>query len=481
MCRRSAKVLVSAALLAVVGGCEEGTGPAGSAISVVQSTLRDTVRAIHPFEIVVRNPSRQWPGRVEVRFQASSFDHGIYVERDNDSVFRYSIVDTTDAAGRVRVKTANGNIAGPTGLVITVPSLESVDTVPFIVDPGKPVIVRAAPVDTAVYANREFTLRPQATDQFGNPIANAVFQFSNVSGPVTVNAAGSVSTSAIGRAAVVVRAFGITDTAYVSVVPEAWVATQKFYAGNGGPEGIFLVQLDGSGRDSLTAGLINSFTPHGFGWSPDGQRLVLARGNTIYLLQPGGMEQSVVTMPWALNTAARFSRDGQWIYFAGGGGPGLYRVHADATGLEHIGDDTSHFGGDYFATPSHDGLSVAYSSTRGLCFNDPCIRVLDLATNQDRGYGTRDFLIHGTMAAWSPAEDLIAYGAGREVRLIRSTGVAAGVLATDAGTVKWMDWSPDGRWLIVAADFGVALFEINTGLRLPLAQFASYSATIWRP
>jgi hypothetical protein len=44
-----------------------------------------------------------------------------------------------------------------------------------------------------------------------------------------------------------------------------------------------------------------------------------------------------------------------------------------------------------------------------------------------------------------------------------------------------MEWSPDGHWLIVAADFGVVLFGVQNGLRLPLGQFSSYSATIWRP
>jgi len=422
-----------------------------------------------------------WASHVEVRFQTTAAGGGIFVERANDSVFRYFVVDTTDALGRARVRTLNGYIAGAAGLVISVAALQSVDTVRFIVDPGKPAAVRVAPPDTAVFASREFTLRPQTIDRYDNPIENLSFQFSRATGPVTVNAAGTVSTTAVGRAAVVVQAFGLTDTAYVSVVPEAWVATQKFDAGNGGPEGIFLMQLDGSGRDSLTQGIDNSFIPHGFGWSPDGQHLALARGNTIYLLPPGGTEQPVVTMSAALNEAARFSRDGQWIYFALGGGTGLYRVHPDGAGLQHIGDDTTHFGGDYFASPSHDGLSVAYSSSRGFCFSNPCIRILDLATNQDRVYGAQDYLVHGTMAAWSPVEDLIAYGAAREVRLIRSDGSPVGLVASDAGQVKWLEWSPDGRWLIVAADFGVALFDIKNGVRLPLAQFGTYSATIWRP
>jgi Tol biopolymer transport system component len=156
---------------------------------------------------------------------------------------------------------------------------------------------------------------------------------------------------------------------------------------------------------------------------------------------------------------------------------GLYRIKLDGTGLEHIGRD----GSDYFASPSHDGQSVAYASARTVCFNVPCIRVLDLATNQDRTYGTQDFLVQGAMAAWSPVEDLIAYSNGSSLYLVRSDGTGTRTLASDVGQVKWMDWSPDGRWLVVAADPGVMLLEAQTGLRLPLGQFSSYGATAWRP
>ena len=83
-----------------------------------------------------------------------------------------------------------------------------------------------------------------------------------------------------------------------------------FDPGNGGPQGLFLMQLDGAGRDSLAPGLINNFTTQGFGWSPDGRQLALARGRAITLLTPGGVEQPLVQMTGDLNTATRFSRDG---------------------------------------------------------------------------------------------------------------------------------------------------------------------------
>jgi len=486
MCRLAITPLVGVSLLtASLGGCEDSTAPGRVPIKV-DATFRDTIYAIHQLTITVREPEGMFARGVEVRVQTGGGNFWGLVQRTDDSVFRFTAVDTTDLVGRVSLRTQLQFQAGPGHLIVTVPALGYVDTVTFTVDPGRPVGVRVSPADTALYAARDFALRPYGVDRVNNPIANLPFEFSHISGPVTVNAAGTVSTTGIGRAAVAVRASGVTDTAWVSVVPEAWVATQKFYPGNGGPEGIFLMQLDGSGRDSLTRGLNNSFVPHGFGWSPDGQQLILPRTTMLFLLQPGGVEQQLVEMTAELNTAARFSRDGQWVYFAlayssATQRSGLYRIRLDGTSLMHLGDDTSHFGTDYFASPSHDGLSVAYSSTRSPCFSNPCIRVLDLATNRDRVYGGQDYLVGGDMAAWSPVEDLIAYSSGSEVRLIRSTGTPVRVVASDAGMVKWMEWSPDGRWLIVAADFGVVLFDIQNVVRLPLAQFSSYSATIWRP
>ena len=487
---------VTSAALAVA--CSDGIGagaPSGPGIHVASATLADSVFAVHALNLVVGDSAGKRARGVEVVLATPvvtdpnnpfAATYRVLIAPPDSSRFRPSLVDTTDDRGAVSVRVQFSYTAGQAELVVSVHDLGFVDTVHFAVEPGNPIGVRVAPADTALYAGRQLSLRPYAVDRLYNPRLDVPFEFRVASGPVTVNVAGAVTTTAIGRAAVVVEALGYSDTAYLSVVPEAWVATQEFYPGNGGPEGIFLMQLDGSGRDSLTSGLINSFTPHGFGWSPDGLQLILPRGTALHLLRPGGVEQPLVEMTAELNTAARFSRDGQWVYFAlASASPtqrsGLYRIKPDGTSLEHIGDDTAHFGTDYFAAPSHDGLSVAYSSTRTPCFVDPCIRVLDLATNLDRVYGTQDYLVRGAMAAWSPVEDLIAYSSGSAVRLIRSDGTPRGVVAQDAGQVKWMEWSPDGHWLIVAADFGVVLFGVQNGLRLPLAQFLSYSATIWRP
>src|SRR5258706_15741612 len=101
MRRRSAKVLVGTGLLAVLaGGCEEGTGPGVSTISVVQATLRDTVRAINPLVVVVRGRNGTLASHVDVRFQTTSAGCGIFDERANDSVFSNFALAPTYALDR---------------------------------------------------------------------------------------------------------------------------------------------------------------------------------------------------------------------------------------------------------------------------------------------------------------------------------------------------------------------------------------------
>lgn len=390
------------------------------------------------------------------------------------------VADTTDARGRASARIGFGATAGFAPVIVSVPELGYVDTLVYTITPGSADDVSVTPGDTAVYAGTTYTLRGHVVDWADN-VRDDPVTFNVAYGPVTLNAGtGAVTATTVGRAAIVARSANRLDTAFVSVVPQAWVATQEFDPGNGGPRGLFLMQLDGSGKQRLTAGLDNSFIPQGFGWSPDGQQLALVRGHYINLLTPGGIERPIVEMSGDIITATRFSRDGRWIYFAHAGSgaqpAGLYRVGVDGTGLQHLGGNGTH----YFAAPSHDGASVAYVSYGSPCGVDRCIRVLDVATNQNRMYGGQDYLARGVHVAWSPTEDLIAYESGARILLARSDGTQSRVLAEGVARVKWMDFSPDGRWLLVAQD-GVMLFDVETGLKLPLGQFLSYGATVWRP
>ncbi|PYP49821.1 MAG: hypothetical protein DMD45_13315 [Gemmatimonadetes bacterium] len=478
---------------AIVTACGDGpteSRPGDRGIHVARATLVDTVLVTHSLIVRVQDSAGRPAAGVVVRFEAQPvanpdysgfFDYPVLVAAVDSQRFTILATATTDGRGGASVQTRFGIRAGPADLLLRVPELGFVDSVRFTITPGAAAGVTVAPRDTAIYATHGYTLRAHARDQYGNARDDPV-AFTLVYGPVSADrTTGAVVASAIGRGAIVARSVARSDTAYVSVVPPGWVASQEFDPGNGGPIGLFLMQLDGSGRQRLAPGLDNSFIPQGFGWSPDGQELALVRGTFVNLLTPGGVEHALVEMSNAVSIATRFSRDGHWLYFALAYGSstqpqGLYRVAVDGTGLEHLGQA----GTDYFPAPSHDGQSVAYVSYRSPCGVDTCIRVLDLSTNQDRAYGAQDFLTRGSHVAWSPTADLIAYVSGPHLMLVRSDGTQPRALADNLSYVKWMDWSPDGRWLLVA-ETGVTLFDIQTGLRLPLAQFLSYGATAWRP
>jgi Tol biopolymer transport system component len=294
---------------------------------------------------------------------------------------------------------------------------------------------------------------------------------------------GAMTASAIGRATIAARLGALDATAAVSVVPHAWVASEQHFPYGGPPGGVILLQLDGSEPRRLTGTVGDPYeSGHGFGWSPDGNELAIARGNTLDVFSADGATRQLVAMSSAMWLGARFSADGQWIYFANAGSSwqtrGLYRIRRDGTGLEHLAAPGSS-GDDYRPSPSPDGQSIVYGSSQ--C-NPVCIRVLDIATRTIRTYGSNDFLVRGTTAAWSPTGDVIAYTDPGVVGLIRPDGTGQVTLADDVYSVQWLDWSPDGRWLLAAPGLGpVILFDTQTGARLPLGSLVGFSATAWRP
>ena len=493
---RPGRAVAPALLVAVALACHDGTGP-GAWIPdspgihpLPGLSFADTANArLSLAVVVVDSLLRPVPG-LALSFQVQPVDHPDYpgmpyypvlVAPPDSQWFVPSVLDTTDAAGHASVRVALGDLALGGSIVVSAPTASLSTTAPYTIRPGALAGVSVAPRDTAVYAGRQVSLRAHALDRNGNVRGDPVV-FAAAPGAVSVGpTTGVVTTAGVGRAAVVARAGTFPDTAWLSVVPQAEVATQFFEAGNGAPRGLYLMQLDGSGRQPLATGLDAYFGEGGIGWSRDGQTLAYARDSSVDVLVPGGQERALATIRSIVLQGARFSRDGQWVYFATGGSEnqqrGVYRVRSDGTGLQHLGG----FGLGYAPSPSHDGRSVAYMSYSGTCQVSECVRVLDLATNTDRTYGAQDFLAVAYAASWSPVEDLIAYeDAQLQLVLVRSDGLQRRVLAQLDTYVKWIDWSPDGEWLLVAAS-GVSLFNIGTGVQLPVAQLASYGATAWRP
>jgi hypothetical protein len=404
----------------------------------------------------------------------------VYLREPASDAVKLFLVDTADGAGHASVRLLYGYIAGPGHVAVSVPEFGYTDTVQFDIQPGRVAGVSITPEDTATYVGGPIPLQARQVDRIGNPTEGAV-TIEVDAGPAYITN-GGVTLATVGRVRIVARAGEMRDTAWISAVPPARLASQRFDIGNGGPISLDQVQTDGRRRERLTRGVDNDMSIQGWEWTPDGRDLVLARGTFINLLTQGGIERPVVEIDGSLLPAARMSRDGQWIYVTqqASGQPhtGMLRVRSDGSVIQPIGPHA--FGLSRYPAPSHDGRSVAYVADRFPC-GDECIYVLDLATNQDRVYPGRGWLVRGRIVAWSPVEDLIAYAGGSRIAVIRSDGTGDRTLVDDIHAVTWMDWSPDGRWLVVAGYGPVLLIEVETGLRLPIAQLFDYGSTAWRP
>jgi hypothetical protein len=492
-------VSVGVILLALLGACGGGIadpGPGGGTPglrivsgSPASDTISSDVAQLLAVE-VTDSTGRPAVGRfvvfdvVPAPLPATSVIYApLSVGREGDALLRNVILDTTDSRGRAAVHVRLGTVAGAGAVRINVPELGYVDTARYTTTPGALHHIDASPLDSAAYVGRGYVVRARAADREGNLRANEPMAFSVASGPATIDAAtGALTATALGRASIVVTSGTRSTTAFLSVVPRGWVASQQHFRENGGPIGVFLMELDGSGRTLLADMIAHVTEEQGFGWSPDGSDLVIARGDSVDLVAPGTPERRLIRTSGPVLLGARFSRDGAWIYFSR---PriGLSRVRRDGTGLQVIGTPNTAYEQDYRPSPSPDGQSVAYVSGRAPCGSfDNCIRVLDLATNADRSYGGRGYLVRGMNAAWSPTDDLIGYASSTEVGVIRSDGTGQRVLATDLSYVGWIEWSPDGKWLIVSPWSGpVLLFDVQTGLRIPIPTLGNYVATAWRP
>jgi hypothetical protein len=471
---------VVAGCLALLVGCGDGTGPdltpglhivsGGSAVDSIGSLLRE------PLAVILADDAGKPVAGQVVSFTVASAQSA-FLAREGSSALLNSLVDTTDERGRAAALVRLGLVAGSASVIVRVAPMGLAATAQYTVTPGALASIVLSPRDTAVYVGTSYTVRATTRDRASNARSGDATTFSLASGPGRLDPGqGVVTTTDFGRVAISVRSGTVVETAWASVVPRAWVAAQQHNPGNGGPIGIFLMQLDGSGRTPLASGLDNAWVSgQGFGWSPDGQSLAIARGDSVDLVSPGSPERRLIGGRGAVFLGARFSRDGQWIYFARAG-KGIFRVHPDGTGEEHLGYGGTEWGEDYRPAPSADGRQVAYGSYRSPCGVTDCVRVLDIATGAER------VLVSGSDVAWSPTSDVIAYASGTEVGLIHADGTGRQVLATDVNSVGWMDWSPDGRWLLVSPGVGpVILFDTTNGTRLPLATLASYGATAWRP
>ena len=476
-----ARLAVFTALLVLaVSACRETSGPRSPGLHIIAGAgVRDSINKTlaSPLTVLLLDENGHPLGNAAVRFEtvtrtSDGFGYRVYVNGRKT----YGLVDTsyTDQSGLASTYIRFNGEAGEAKVTITVPVLGYRDTARYTITPGEPVAIVLKPRDSVTYVGNGYTLSGTVVDVGGNSRSEPL-TFSVRSGPASIDAnTGALEGLAIGRAVILATGAGKTDSAMVTIAPQGQLALERFYAGNGSPEGIVVTGVDGAGYRTIAPGINNEQTPQGLSWLPDGSAIVLTRGVRVRLLAPDGTERTVVEMAGG-TIGARPTRDGQQIYFGYLGSdidaPGLYRVNVDGSNLQPLGPSASVTS----ASPSPDGRFVAYVTYGS-------VHIFEVAAGQDRTTPGAVIALGANQAAWSPNADLIAVSVEPNISLLHSDGSLARPLASGFYSVHWIDWSPDGRWIAVsAAGPTVTLIDTQTGEQLRLTDLLSHGEAAWRP
>jgi len=425
--------------------------------------------------VEVRDPAGKKVPGAQVQFRAGSVpQRGVAVPVASlapagGTEYQPAITLTTDGGGRASALLRLGTVAGDWAIEITAPALGYAVAAPFTVRPGKMARLDVQPRDTAVYQDASYTLRFTAEDRFGNAVATppATVTMSPTPAPFPdpVAIAGvTVTGREFGRAELFVTIGGSVLTTKVSVVPRGTLLA-------GGPGGIYMLGLDGSGLRRVVSE-VDANSPR---WFPDGQSFVFTGGNGhAYVAGLDGATRPLLPNPGNLirELWAHPSRDGRWIYFGGytndSGNP--YRVRPDGTGMSLVPGFTPDAVTQAHPTVSPQGDRVVYFR-EGKLGERVKVRIQSMTTGELLG---PDVPGHGP--EWGPT-GMIAFieaDAGNRWGKLHVMMNPGSGFAFDVGALRdyWLgiDWSPDGRW-IVAKSTETSLLEVvdvPTGRAIPL-------------
>jgi hypothetical protein len=440
--------------------------------------VSDTVAAqlLQALVVEVRDSAGAPLPGATVRFETRPIDsddpyysaYSAYVSKLDRNAFGVLVADTTDARGRASALVKLGTKAGPALVVVQVPELGAVDTATYTVLPGAAARVRAIPKDTAMYAARTVTLRGAVVDRFDNPRTDPV-TFARLTGPITL--AGNVATAqGVGRASVMVQAMGLTDTTFISIVPEGTLAARM-------AQSIVTFNTDGSGFKTITSVGYSPFTTD---WSPDGTEIAFDAdyGAVLRVTDLSGRVRVASNSGAASEMYPAYSPDGGMLYFAREGWR-LRRVKRDGTGDELVPTTAPEL--DAAPSLSPDGTRLVYVRVYG--FGQDKLALLTLATG-----AVTKLDLFGHTPKWSPRGDLIAYVdlTTSQVKVMNADGTGARVVSPGSDAyVRGIDWSPDGQWLVVtnATKGRLELLDPASGITLPLGFTAGrpIGGPSWKP
>ena len=467
-----------------LAACGDTSGPHAGLNIVSGAGVSDTVLSTFkpPLTVQLLDGDRQPMSGQTVYFNTDGF---VLAAPIDDPVFvtdRLPVI--TDASGDASVWLEAKQWAATGKVVIVAPSGQSVDLY-FTVLPGAPARVRADPVDTALYVGGTVTFRPYITDAYTNHLKVApTYQYQSLNGALSITGSGKATGAAIGRGSVAISALGFTDTVWASVVPEGRLAAQHGY--------IMVMNLDGSSFDTIPGSFPGG---RSLDWSAVNGTFVLDVNypEHLFSMDMTGHTRRVVTDPrMRTEFYPRYAHDGSYVYFTGNDSVttcyGVWRIHPDGTGLEHVVADTSDCGPyayqggpspDYASSPSPDGTRLVYVGGRNIPYVGGTLRVHTLASGADTSLG-----VVGDVPRWSPTGEWIAYDSLGTLMLIHPDGTGHQALLSDSEFEfsPAIAWSPDGQWLVYRSILQrLTLMQVATGLKLPLANTIGWSDPTWQP
>jgi len=421
------------------------TGPETSSIQFVAGANQtDTAVAALARTLQVRVVGAPESTNVEFESISPPRGDGTFISDIDDELFLPILSRRTDRHGEVSVRIRLGTATGDNFVRVRVPALQLVDSARFTIRAASVYTLSAAPADTALLVNEEYSVRVVVMDQHGNPREGEPVQLSNGDGTVSVAGLRARGVS-IGNSTVELKSGPATGTVEVSVVPDLALTTMSIL-------GVNVVRPNGKTIYSIPRSLPGSSAPR-VSWSRDGQFMVWDATGALYRLdRTGALRQLTSGAEAAVQPAV--SADGQWVYYAlqRNASWHLRRIRSDGTADEAVLETSQALN---WPAPSPDGRSLAYVAGEALW-------LLDLTD------GSRRMLAAGaTSPVWAPDGGEIAF-LGLGLRAIRPDGTSLRFLATtdwDPG----IDWSPDGAWIIGGGYTGIRVFELQTGrlIRLP--------------
>ena len=492
-------------LLLGLSGCSSATGDKDRGVPGVEfltgTPQPDTVIAAESVIVALRyddgSPVVREPITFETTGDGSHAPFLFLYEMDGEP-YRPS-ADSTGADGTARVLVLRGTVAGIAWLRVRVPRFNLSDSVPFQIRPGAPAAIRVTPPDTALQVGKTFTIRASVVDRFDNPRSDPL-TFTAESSAISVSPSGEtavVTGLTYGRASMRVTGADQAQRGWVSVVP---VGTLAFYLQaptTGDSTGIGLSSTDGAELRMLFASPFDYASDRPLDWAPDGQSLVFHLGRNgvpyrLYRITLSGEIARIIAqgigggLPEML---PRYGPDGR-IYFTletneYNGTDELWRVNPDGSSPERIGPPADPYQSDTYAAPAPDTQHVWFSTDRPA----PGVEPTTLAVLRVDS-GTVSFLgFYGIGAVWSPLGNRVAF-INRDGAIVVANPDGGGQRVVSSVTkryVPYIDWSPDGKWIVAswrpsgAWTGGMDIIEPDLGMTLPLPFAAQWMHPTWRP